>query len=208
MNGEAVASEMETNSMSKKFWMAAMAGMLGVATLGMAQGPHRGFAAGAHDGQHDGAAHGSGAHRGTPQIEALKTYLGLSDTQVASLQQARTDAFEQAKPSLKDGAQKARDLRAEMNKANPDSNTVGRLMTEMKQMREQGRSTQTQVREKSMAVLTEPQKTKLKALEDAAALQDAVREARMSGLLNAPVATTDGGAAVPMTRGRGFRPQR
>ena len=138
-------------------------------------------------------------------MEALKTYLGLSDTQVASLRQARTDAVEQAKPNLKDGAQKARDLRAEMNKANPDPNTVGRLMTEMKQMREQGRSAQTQVREKSLAVLSEPQKAKLKALDEAAALQDTVREARMSGLLSG-AEPAEGGA--PMRRGRGLRPQR
>ena len=180
--------------MSKKFWMVALAATLGVATICVAQGPQRGFAG---TGQH-----GRGA--GAP-MEALKTYLGLSDTQVASLRQARTDAFEQAKPNMRDGAQKARDLRAEMNKANPDPNTVGRLMTEMKQMREQGRSTQTQVREKSMAVLTEPQKAKLKVLDEAAALQDTVREARMSGLLNAPEPAEGGG---PMMRGRGLRPQR
>ena len=178
--------------MNKKFWMVALAATMGVATICMAQGPRRSFA-------------GPGAHgdRGGAQIEALKTYLGLSDTQVASLRQARTDAFDQAKPNMKDAAQKARDLRAEMNKANPDPNAVGRLMTEMKQMREQGRSTQTQVREKSMAVLSEAQKAKLKTLEEAAALQDAVREARMSGLLNAPEAAEGGG---PMMRGRGFRP--
>ena len=181
--------------MNKRYWIAAFAATLGAATICMAQSPRRNFAG-------PGGPNGRG---GEAQIEALKGYLGLSDTQVASLRQARTDAFEQAKPNLKDAAQKARDLRAEMNKANPDPNAVGRLMTEMKQMREQGRSTQTQVREKSMAVLTEPQKAKLKALEEAAALQEAVREARMSGLLNSPE-TQDGGA--PMMRGRGFRPQR
>ncbi len=181
--------------MNKRYWIAALAATLGLATICMAQGPQRGFAG--HGGPH--------GHGGDAQIEALKSYLGLSDTQVASLRQARTDAFDQAKPNMKDAAQKARDLRAEMNKANPDPNTVGRLMTEMKQMREQGRSTQTQVRDKSISVLTEPQKAKLKALEEAAALQDAVREARMSGLLNAPEAVE---AGAPMMRGRGFRPQR
>ncbi len=186
---------MEKTSMNKRYWIAALAATLGVATICMAQSPRHSFA-------------GPGAHGdrgGGAQIEALKTYLGLSDTQVASLRQARTDAFDQAKPNMKDAAQKARDLRAEMNKANPDPTAVGRLMTEMKQMREQGRSTQTQVREKSMAVLSEAQKAKLKTLEEAAALQDAVREARMSGLLNAPEGAEGSG---PMMRGRGFRPQR
>ena len=180
--------------MNKRYWIAALAATLGVATICMAQSPRRSFAG-------PGGQHG----RGDAQIEALKSYLGLSDTQVASLRQARTDALEQANPSMKDGAQKARDLRAEMNKANPDPNTVGRLMTEMKQMREQGHGAQTQVREKSMAVLSEAQKAKLKNLEEAAALQDAVREARMSGLLNAPEPAE---AGAPMMRGRGFRPQR
>ena len=187
---------MEKTSMNKRYWIAALAATLGVATICMAQGPRRNFAG-------SGGPHDRGA--GGAQIEALKSYLGLSDTQVASLRQARTDAVEQAKPNLKDGAQKARDLRAEMNKANPDPNTVGRLMTKMKQMREQGRSAQTQVREKSLAVLSEPQKAKLKALDEAAALQDTVREARMSGLLSG-AEPAEGGA--PMRRGRGLRPQR
>lgn len=178
--------------MIKKFWIAALAATIGIATLAIAQGPHhRG------PGGPDGPGKGGGAN-----FEALKTYLGLSDTQVAALRQARTDAFEQAKPTMKENAQKARDLRAEMNKANPDPNTVGRLMTEMKQSREQNRTSQTQIRDKSLAVLTEAQKAKLKALEDAAALQEAVHEARMSGLLNGPADSTAG----PMMHGaRGFK---
>ena len=61
---------------------------------------------------------------------------------------------------------------------------------------------QAQIREKSLAVLTEPQKAKLKTLEEAAALQNAVREARMSGLLAAPERTE--GGPRPMMRGRRF----
>jgi len=178
--------------MTKKFWIAALAGLLCIATLAIAQGPH-------HRGP--GGPERVGRARGA-NFESLKTYLGLTDTQVAGLRQARTDGFDLAKPAMKENAQKARDLRAEMNKANPDSNTVGRLMTEMKQSREQNRSTQTQIRDKSMAILTEAQKAKLKALEDAASLQEAIREARMSGLLNAPAGST--GDSM-MHGGRGFK---
>lgn len=180
--------------MTKKFWIAALAASLGIATLCLAQGPKRGF----------GGPGGPGRDGGGAQFEALKTYLGLSDTQVAGLRQARTDAREQSKPTMQANAQKARDLRAEMSKANPDSNTVGRLMTEMKQSRDQGLASQSQVRDKSLAILTEAQKAKLKALEDAASLQDAVREARASGLIGTPAST--GGPGTPMMNGaRGFR---
>lgn len=163
--------------MTTKLRMATLAATLGIATLCMAQGPGR------HFGRPNGAARG-----GITQMESLKTYLGLSDTQVATLKQVRTDAFEQRRPELKENAQKARDLRAEMAKANPDQAVVGRLMTELKQSREQARSGQSQIQEKSLAVLTDAQKAKLKALEDAAALQQTVREARMSGLIAAPEA--------------------
>ena len=174
--------------MTKKFCIAALAASLGLVTLAMGQGPRRA---------------GGPGRDGGGQVEALKTYLGLSDTQVAALRQARTDAFEQAKPEMKENSQKARDLRAEMNKANPDPNAVGRLMTEMKATREQARANQTRIREQSLAVLTEAQKAKLKTLEEAAALQGAIREARMSGLLTTPEAGADSGPGM-MMRGRGF----
>ncbi|MBY0508089.1 MAG: periplasmic heavy metal sensor [Bryobacteraceae bacterium] len=165
--------------MTKKFWLAALASTL----ICFAQGPRPDH----------------GKRGGAGQFEALKNYLGLTDTQLASLRQARTDAFAQAKPEMKANSEKARELRAEMSKANPDPNTVGRLMTEMKQSRAQRESNQGQLREKSLAVLSEAQKAKLKALEDAASLQDAVREARMSGLLTAPA-----GGDSPMRGPRGF----
>ncbi len=183
--------------MTKKFWIAALATTLGVAALCMAQGPgpRRAFAG-------PGGPHGP---RGaTAQLDALKTYLGLTDTQVAALKQARADAFEQAKPNRQENAQKARDLQAEMSKANPDPTTVGRLMTELKQARGQGSAAQAQIRDKSLAVLTDAQKAKLKALEDAAALQGAIHEARMSGLITAPAAPAGNGPGM-MMRGRGFR---
>jgi Spy/CpxP family protein refolding chaperone len=178
--------------MTKRFWITAIAATLGVATLCIAQGPGpRRF------------AEGGPARASAGQFEALKTFLGLSDTQIAALRQVRTDVIEQTKPNRQQNTEKARALREEMAKANPDANTVGRLMTELKQAREQGRDTQAQVREKSLAVLTDAQKAKLKALEDAAALQTAVREARMSGLIEAP----EGAGNGPMMR-RGFGPRR
>lgn len=174
--------------MTKRFLMTAMAVSLGLGVC-LAQGPR----------------HSAGPrHRGgEAQFESLKGYLGLSDTQVAALRQARRDAFEQAKPSMKENAERARELRAEMSKANPDRNTVGRLMTEMKQSRQQGQTMWTQVREKSLAVLTEAQKAKLKSLEEAAALESAVREARSSGLIGG-----DAAEGSPGVRMRGFRPER
>ncbi len=163
--------------MSKKFWTATLALTLGVATLCLAQGPRRAFAGpGGHGGPRGAAAN----------FDALKTYLGLTDTQVAALKQARTDVAEAAKPTRQENAEKARALREEMAKANPDSATVGRLMTELKQSRSGFSANRTQLREKSLAVLTDAQKAKLKTLEEAAALQRQVHEARMSGLLDLP----------------------
>ena len=176
--------------MTKKFMTGLLAAVLGVA---MAQGPGaKRFAA-------DAAGHGRGA---LAQMDALKTFLGLSDTQVTALKQVRTDAFDQSKPNRQENAQKARDLRTEMAKTNPDSATVGRLMTELKQARSQSASTLSQIHDQSLAVLTDAQKAKLKALEDAAALQSAVREARMAGLL-APSADSLDGSRMHMQRGFG-----
>lgn len=176
--------------MTKKIYIAALASVLGLATLSMAQGPAARRFAGGH-----------GRAGSVAQLDALKTFLGLSDTQVASLKQVRTDAFEQAKPDRQATAQKARDLRAEMAKPNPDQAVVGRLMTELKQAREQGSTARAQIHEKSLAVLTDAQKAKLKTLEDAAALQGTVHEARMSGLLSAPTGT-DGALMRRGFRGR------
>lgn len=177
--------------MSKKFWLAVLAASFTFTTVCFAQGP-----------RHAAGPVGGGRHADFARLETLKNYLDLTDSQITSLRQARTDAFERARPNVKDAAQKARELRDEMNKSNPDPATVGRLMTEMKQMRTQGQSSRTQVRQQSLAVLTEAQRTKLKALEEAAALQDAVREARASGLLDSPN-SPDRGHMM-----RGYRPRR
>lgn len=121
-----------------------------------------------------------------PSPDALKAYLGLSDTQVQQLIDLRRTP-PAAVATLREQLQtKATALREEMQKTNPDPAKVGQLIVEMKAIREQIRAEHLKVNDQAKALLTAEQKTKLAALEAAQKLAPAIRQATGLGLLAPP----------------------
>ena len=124
--------------------------------------------------------------RGPIVPAALKTYLALSDTQVQALIDLRKTQAEENKPILEQIRTKAEALREEMNKTSPDPAVVGKLMVEMKQLRESLKEGRGEVNPAAVAILTPEQQAKLKALSDALTLAPAANQAAGLGLIARP----------------------
>ncbi len=145
--------------------------------------------------------HRMGGRPGEPK--ALAEYLGLSEDQVTRLRNMNRDAMKQAQPSRDQMREKARALRQAMDSANPDANAVGRATIEMQQLRRTERESMIQARQNALSVLTEEQRTKLAALENARKLQPAIGEAMMMHLLAPPEGGPEQGFGfAPFGRGR------
>ncbi|HBY64261.1 MAG TPA: hypothetical protein DEH78_30935 [Solibacterales bacterium] len=134
--------------------------------------------------QGPGSGPGAGQRRGTPSLDSLKTYLSLTDAQVAQLTQLRTQQFD-ANKSLRDElAAKARTLRDQMAAASPNAAAIGQTMLDMQAIRKKLEAANDARQTQALNILTVPQKEKLKTLEEAAALRDEIRQAAAVGLLD------------------------
>lgn len=96
-----------------------------------------------------------------------------------------------------------------MQASNPDAAKVGQLTVELKQLREKALAERLGFSDKARAVLTADQQAKLKALEEAAKLGTAARQAAAVGLITPPLpAALEEGQLPPAPRLRpGFQPR-
>jgi Spy/CpxP family protein refolding chaperone len=127
-----------------------------------------------------------GAQGQPPAPTALIEYLGLTEAQVTQLTDLRKSLPDVVKPIAEQIRTKNEALREEMQKTNPNPAIVGQLMVDMKALREQIRAEHVKLNDQAKAILTDAQKTKLAALEEAAKLLPAFRQAIGFGLLDAP----------------------
>lgn len=125
-----------------------------------------------------------------PDFAALKGYLNLSDAQIRRIQQAgekaRKDAADKEqslRPQIRDKQIALGDL---LDKDNADATQVGRAILEIRNLEKQIRQAREAVRSSELSVLTEEQRTKFKAIQDAANLPAATREAQRLGLVPGP----------------------
>lgn len=134
-----------------------------------------------------------------PRIDEVKAALVLTDPQVQALekiQQQERDALATIRTGIDTKQQALSDL---LQKGSTDANALGRLLVDIQALRTQLTQSQTPYRDQARNVLTADQKTKLKTLEDAAKLQDAIRQATFLNLI-APPANAVGSPQGP----RGF----
>jgi Spy/CpxP family protein refolding chaperone len=150
------------------------------------------------------------AQQGTPnrgpranamQTDQLKTYLGLSDQQVQDISGVQSSFRQAAQPLMQQMAEKSKDLRQAMQQNPVDSSLVNQLKSDLSGLRDQMQSLRTQYRAQAQGYLTEDQKTKLGALEQALTLLPAARQAAGMNLLEAPAGAAGWGPG-PMPRGR------
>ena len=127
---------------------------------------------------------------GQPDFGALKAYLNLTDVQIQKIQQAgeqaRKDADEKMKtlqPQIRDKKIALEDL---LEKGTTDATAVGKMMLEIQALQKQVRQAQEAVRNSQLNVLTAEQKARFKAIEDAATLPQATRDAARLGLVPPP----------------------
>jgi hypothetical protein len=118
-----------------------------------------------------------------PPVNELKTFLNLTDAQVASIQDANRSAM-QATRDLADKLRTNRqNLRSLSSQANPDSAAVGRLVLEGQTYAKQIAEGRAKARQTVLTLLSAEQKTKLKTLEEAMQLQGEIRAAQRLNLI-------------------------
>jgi len=143
----------------------------------------------------------------TPQLTALKDYLGLTDQQVQQITDMRRKAAEENRTL----AEQARTIRQQiadlMKSANPDPARIGQLHLDLRKLHEQRLARLEQVRTQALTVLNAEQKQKLADLEKALSLGPAARQAAALGLIAPPQRGAGAGAGRPFGL-RGMRPGR
>jgi Spy/CpxP family protein refolding chaperone len=157
--------------------------------------------------------------KGPPPVpEATKTYLGLSDAQVQSLQQIQQqlgDALRTIHTQIREKQQALGELR---RSGSTDATAMGQLLVDIENLQKEVGTTHDSYRTQAQAVLNPDQKTKLAALEAAAQLQPAIHGAAALNLMAPPQgpgpgmkgmrARGDGGPMGPMRGGPGPRMMR
>jgi len=119
-------------------------------------------------------------------FQELRVYLGLTDTQVSQLLQNLDDYSRLVSQRQQRIFQVQSEIRDETAKSPLDPAALGiryaEIETICRNVRDEAAATQT----RNLSVLTDAQKVKLKALEDAMKLQPVINEAQNAGLLSPP----------------------
>jgi LTXXQ motif family protein len=118
----------------------------------------------------------------------LKAFLGVSDTQLGSIQQIRDTERKELLPLRQTVQAKAQALRDLRKAGSTDATALGQLMIDVQNARKQMVPIQTRAHDQAMSVLTPDQKTKLAQLETGnanltATQRRALRQAARLGLL-------------------------
>lgn len=121
-----------------------------------------------------------------PNLQALKTYLNLTDAQVTSLQTVQTSLRNAIQPLAQDLAAKTKALREENSKTTPDPNVVSQLKADIASLRSQIQTQRSNYQGQAQAVLTTDQVTALNKLEEALKLVVVAREAVALDLISGP----------------------
>ena len=142
-----------------------------------------------------------------PNFDNLKTYLGLSDTTIQNIQQAIQKAQSTIQPLAQQVAEKHKAVADLLATGTADAAAVGKLILDAEAIRKQIRTQHDALQSTTQSFLTADQKTKLKALEDAAKLAPAIHEAVGLHLIAGPEGVGPGGPGMgPGNMGGGRGP--
>jgi Spy/CpxP family protein refolding chaperone len=138
-----------------------------------------------------------------PGLQALKTYLNLTDAQVTALAAVQTSLRNAIQPLAQDLAAKTKALRDENSKTTPDPNVVSQLKSEIASLRDQIQTQRSSFRAQAQALLTSDQIAALNKLEQALKLLVTAREAAALDLIDFPEGFGGGPGGLMMLRMRG-----
>ncbi len=128
-------------------------------------------------------AQGPGGPPPAPSLNDVKTYLGLSDTQIQNLQSIRTQERNAVQPLAQQIGQKQSSLDSLLQQGSTDAAALGKLLIDIQNLRKQITQAHSNFHDQAVNSLTADQKTKLKALEAAAQLRPAIDQAAFLDLL-------------------------
>ena len=148
-----------------------------------------------------------------PQTEQLEQHLGLTADQAEALKESRRQHGQQVRELQREIFGKRREISAELQGDNPNTSVVAQHLVDVEGLNKQVKSLRDEFRQQTLETLSDEQKQALAALEQAKALQPAIRQAAMFGLLE-----DSGGQGRRFGRGgfmggrggffgRGFRPE-
>ena len=129
---------------------------------------------------------GRGPRHMAAKTDQVQSYLNLTDTQIQALKQLHESEMAAIKPIMQQMAPLHEGLRTQMQGTSTDAATAGKLVVSMQNLRQQVTATHASFKAQSLAVLTSEQKTKLAALESAAALMPTIHQAMSLNLLARP----------------------
>ena len=122
-----------------------------------------------------------------PEFAALKAYLNLTDSQLRQMQEAGRKAGQQAQEKMRAMERQLQEKHAAfealMAKDSNDAAALGKALIEMRATERQMHEIGGSVRASQLAVLTPEQRARFKAVEDAALLPQAARDAARLGLV-------------------------
>jgi Spy/CpxP family protein refolding chaperone len=128
----------------------------------------------------------------------LKDYLALTGAQQKALEELQAAMRVKARASVAELEEKQKALRTRLASGDLDPFAVGKLVIEMEVAKNKAEATSEELRSMAMRHLTDAQKARLQALEEARALQPVVREAIGMFLLAPPAAVTNGAGPLGM----------
>lgn len=127
-----------------------------------------------------------------PRVDEIKSYLTLTDVQLTQIQQLQRANLEAGRATREEIQQKQKALGDQLRSGSADATAIGRLLLDIENLRKQTATRRAMTLTQIANLLTPDQQTKLKTLEDAAALRDEIGQAARLGLLDPP--NGDGGA--------------
>ena len=125
----------------------------------------------------------SGRGRRGPGTEQLEKHLGLTADQAVALKEARNQHSQQIRELQREIFQKRREINTELQGDIPNTAVIAQLLVDIEGLNKQVKSLRDEFRQQTLATLGDEQKEALAALEQAKALQSAIRQAAMFGLL-------------------------
>jgi Spy/CpxP family protein refolding chaperone len=135
-------------------------------------------------------------HMAAAKTAAVQSYLNLTDAQIQSLEQLRQSEMAALKPIFQQIQPLRQSLHTQSQASGADAATVGKTVLSIQTLEQQVAATRSSFQQQALAVLTPEQKTKLTALENAAALLPSIHEAMGLGLLTMPRGA-EGGSSSP-----------
>jgi Spy/CpxP family protein refolding chaperone len=152
-----------------------------------------------------------------PRTDEVKAYLGLTDAQVQALQDLRKQERDAIQPIFQQVHDKQLSLREQLRNGSTDAAALGTLLLDIENLQKQVTQVRASFHDKAVNSLTDVQKNKLSALEEAMKLEPVNREAMALNLLAPPQNRNGGpgfgpqgpagpGAFGRMRRGPGPRP--